>query len=45
MENYLDKFYMLISEACYTNLYIIVIKFHYSFQTAVQNQITTLPIR
>ena len=42
MEDYLDKFYTLISEVYYTNLYTIVVKFHCGLQISIQNQITTL---
>ena len=44
IKDYLDKFCILISEACYTDLYTIVVKFHYSLQTSIQNQIATLPV-
>ena len=35
IENYSDKFQSLISEANYTNLCTIVVKFYYSLQTAI----------
>jgi len=42
MEDYLDKFQFLISEADYTDLNIIVVKFYYRLKSAIQNQIAIL---
>jgi len=42
VEEYLDKFQTLISEASYTDFQTIVVKFHYRLRITIQNQIATL---
>jgi len=37
VENYLDEFQTLISDANYTDSYTIVVKFKRGLQTAIQN--------
>lgn len=45
IEDYLDEFQTLISEASYTNSYTIIIKFYYKLWMAVYNQITILLVK
>ena len=45
IEDYLDEFQTLISEASYTNSYTIIIKFYYKPWMAVYNQITILLVK
>ena len=45
IEDYLDEFQTLISEASYTNSYTIIIKFYYKLWIAVYNQITILLVK
>lgn len=44
VEECLDLFQTLISEASYTDFQTIVVKFHYRLRITIQNQIVTLPV-
>lgn len=44
VEEYLNSFQTLISEASYTDFQTIVVKFHYRLRITIQNQIVTLPV-
>jgi len=45
IEDYLDEFQTLISEASCTNSYTIIIKFYYKLWMAFYNQITILLVK
>jgi len=43
MDEYLDEFQDLITEAGYSNLKTIVVKFHRGLDSQIQNAIATMP--
>jgi len=45
VDNYLDNFQALVSDAGYTDLRTLVVKFRRSLRLGIQNQIATMPYR
>jgi len=43
VDNYLDNFQALVSDAGYTDPRILVVKFQRGLRIGIQNQITTMP--
>ena len=43
VDNYLDNFQALVSDAGYMDLRTLVVKFHQGLRLGIQNQITTMP--
>ena len=43
MDNYLDNFQALVSDAGYMNPRTLVVKFHRGLRLGIQNQIATMP--
>ena len=43
VDNYLDNFQALVSDAEYTDSQILVVKFRRGLRLGIQNQITTMP--
>jgi len=45
VDDYLDNFQALVSDAGYTDSRTVVVKFHRGLRLGIQNQITTMPYR
>jgi len=45
VDNYLDSFLILTSDAEYTNPQTLVVKFHHRLKLNIQSQIATMPFR
>jgi len=45
VDNYLDNFQALVSDAGYTDLWTLVVKFWRGLRLGIQNQIATMPYR
>jgi len=43
VDNYLDSFLILVSDARYMDLRTLVVKFRYGLKLNIQSQITTMP--
>jgi len=43
VDDYLDSFLTLVSDARYTDLQTLVVKFRRGLKTNIQSQITTMP--
>ena len=43
VDDYLDNFQALVSDAGYTDLWVLVVKFWQGLRLGIQNQITTMP--
>ena len=45
VDDYLDSFLTLVSNARYTDPQTLVVKFHWGLKSNIQGQITTMPFR